>query len=60
MEPLHTIDINEDTLLYADKYFKNLNIPIKSLNTLVIIDIIPSISEKVQLVFIDADKEKLQ
>ena len=37
--------------------FKDLTIPIKSLNTLVIsVDIIPSITEKVQLVFID-DKE---
>ncbi len=55
---LHTIDVNEEYTSYAHKYFKKSNYTdnIKQHigNAL---DVIPFISEKVQLVFIDADKE---
>ena len=55
---LHTIDINEEHTMVAEKYFnkskfsKNINQHIGNA-----IDIIPKINKKFQLAFIDADKE---
>ena len=55
---LHTIDINEEHTMVAEKYFnkskfsKNINQHIGNA-----IDIIPKIKKKFQLAFIDADKE---
>ena len=55
---LHTIDINEEYTSYAHKYFQKSDYNDKITQHIGnAIDIIPSISEKVQLVFIDADKE---
>lgn len=55
---LHTIDINEEHTLVANKYFKNS----KFSNNIIqhvgnAIDIIPKINKKFQIAFIDADKE---
>ena len=55
---LHTIDINEEHTMVAEKYFnkskfsKNINQHIGNA-----INIIPKIKKKFQLAFIDADKE---
>ena len=55
---LHTIDINEEYTSYAHKYFKKSNYTERIKQHIGnAVDIIPFISEKVQLVFIDADKE---
>ena len=55
---LHTIDINEEYTSYADKYFQRSDYTDKITQHIGnAVDVIPSISEKVQLVFIDADKE---
>ena len=55
---LHTIDINEEYTSYAHKYFQKSDYNDKITQHIGnAVDIIPSISEKVQLVFIDADKE---
>jgi caffeoyl-CoA O-methyltransferase len=55
---LHTIDINEENTLLANKYFKkskyNNNI-IQHIGKA--LEIIPTINKKFQLAFIDADKE---
>jgi caffeoyl-CoA O-methyltransferase len=55
---LHTIEINEEHALIADKYFKqskfSKNIKQHIGNAL---EIIPKIDKKFQLAFIDADKE---
>ncbi|MDC3105360.1 O-methyltransferase [bacterium] len=55
---LHTIDINEEHTLVANKYFKkskySKNIVQHIGNA---IDIIPKINKKFQIAFIDADKE---
>jgi len=54
---LHTIDNNEEHITFAEIYFKKSehnNIKQHIGNAL---DIIPNIKEKLQLVFIDADKE---
>ena len=55
---LHTIDINEEYTSYAHKYFQRSDYTDKITQHIGnAVDVIPSISEKVQLVFIDADKE---
>ena len=55
---LHTIDINEEYTSYAHKYFQRSDYTDKITQHIgKAVDVIPSISEKVQLVFIDADKE---
>ena len=55
---LHTIDINEEYTSYAHKYFQRSDYTDKITQHIGnAVDIIPSITEKVQLVFIDADKE---
>tara|TARA_B000000532_G_scaffold244071_1_gene242264 strand:+ start:11725 stop:12366 length:642 start_codon:yes stop_codon:yes gene_type:complete len=55
---LHTIDINEEYTSYAHKYFQKSDYTDKITQHIgYAVDIIPSISENVQLVFIDADKE---
>ena len=55
---LHTIDINEEYTSYAHKYFQRSDYTDKITQHIGnALDVIPSISEKVQLVFIDADKE---
>ena len=55
---LHTIDINEEYTSYAHKYFQKSDYKDKITQHIGnAIDVIPSISEKIQLVFIDADKE---
>ncbi len=55
---LHTIDINEENIAFADKYFQ------RSIHKNQIkqhkgkaVNILPNIKEKIQLVFIDADKK---
>ena len=54
---LHTIDINEEYTFFANKYFKKSKYKNKIKQHIGrALDIIPSISEKVQLAFIDADK----
>ena len=54
---LHTIDINEEYIAFADKYFQ------RSIHKNQIkqhkgnaVNVLPNIKEKIQLVFIDADK----
>jgi len=55
---LHTIDVNEEYTSYANKYFKKSNYTDNIKQHIGnAVNIIPFISEKVQLVFIDADKE---
>tara|TARA_B100000614_G_scaffold248740_1_gene257001 strand:+ start:33 stop:674 length:642 start_codon:yes stop_codon:yes gene_type:complete len=55
---LHTIDINEEYTSYAHKYFQRSDYTDKITQHIGnALDVIPSISDKVQLVFIDADKE---
>ena len=55
---LHTIDINEEYTSYAHKYFQKSEYTDKIIQHIgSAVDVIPSILEKVQLVFIDADKE---
>ena len=55
---LHTIDINEESISFAERYFKKSenykNIKTYTGNAL---DIIPDLSCNFQLAFIDADKE---
>ena len=54
---IHTIDINEEYTFFAKKYFKKSKYKNKIKQHIGrALDIIPSISEKVQLAFIDADK----
>mgnify|MGYP001179755081 FL=1 len=54
---IHTIDINEEYTFYANKYFKKSKYKNKIKQHIGrALDIIPSISDKVQLAFIDADK----
>tara|TARA_B110000914_G_scaffold211189_1_gene211012 strand:+ start:71 stop:736 length:666 start_codon:yes stop_codon:yes gene_type:complete len=55
---LHTIDINEENIAFADKYFQ------RSIHKNQIkqhkgnaVNVLPNIKEKIQLVFIDADKK---
>jgi len=55
---LHTIDINEEYIAFADKYFQKSTYKNKIKQHIgIAIDILPEIKEKIQLVFIDADKE---
>ena len=55
---LHTIDINEEYTSYAHKYFQKSEYSDKITQHIGnAVNVIPSILEKVQLVFIDADKE---
>ena len=55
---LHTIDINEEYIAFADKYFQKSTHKNKIKQHIGnAIDILPEIKEKIQLVFIDADKE---
>jgi predicted O-methyltransferase YrrM len=55
---LHTIDINEEYIAFADKYFQKSTYKNKIKQHIGnAIDILPEIKEKIQLVFIDADKE---
>ena len=55
---LHTIDINEEHTMVAEKYFNKSKFS-KNINQYIgnAIDIIPKINKKFQLAFIDADKE---
>ena len=55
---LHTIDINEEHTMVAEKYFNKSKFS-KNINQYIgnAIDIIPKIKKKFQLAFIDADKE---
>ena len=55
---LHTIEINEEHALIADKYFKKSNYSNNIIQHIGSgIDIIPKTNKKFQLAFIDADKE---
>jgi len=55
---LHTIDINEEYIAFADKYFQKSTYKKKIKQHIGnALDILPEIKEKIQLVFIDADKE---
>tara|TARA_B110000263_G_scaffold39322_1_gene30981 strand:- start:5625 stop:6263 length:639 start_codon:yes stop_codon:yes gene_type:complete len=55
---LHTIDINEEHALVAEKYFKQSKFS-KNIKQHIgkALDIIPKINKRFQLAFIDADKE---
>lgn len=54
---IHTIDINEEYTFYANKYFKKSKYKNKIKQHIGrALDIIPTIPDKVQLAFIDADK----
>ena len=55
---LHTIDINQEHTMVAEKYFNKSKFS-KNINQYIgnAIDIIPKIKKKFQLAFIDADKE---
>jgi len=55
---LHTIDINEEYIAFADKYFQKSDYKenIKQHKGYAV-DVLPTIKDKIQLVFIDADKE---
>ena len=55
---LHTIEINEEHALIADKYFKKSKFS-KNIKQHIgnAVEIIPKIDKKFQLAFIDADKE---
>ena len=55
---LHTIEINEEHALIADKYFKKSRFS-KNIKQHIgnAVEIIPKIDKKFQLAFIDADKE---
>jgi len=55
---LHTIDVNEEHALVAEKYFKQSKFS-KNIKQHIgkALDIIPKINKRFQLAFIDADKE---
>ena len=55
---LHTIDINEENIAFADKYFQR-SIYKNQINQHKgnAVHVLPNIKEKIQLVFIDADKK---
>ena len=55
---LHTIDINEENIAFADKYFQR-SIYKKQIKQHKgnAVNVLPNIKEKIQLVFIDADKK---
>ena len=55
---LHTIDVNEEHTLVAEKYFKQSKFS-KNIKQHIgkALDIIPKINKRFQLAFIDADKE---
>ena len=55
---LHTIDINEEHALVAEKYFKQSKFS-KNIKQHIgkALDVIPKINKRFQLAFIDADKE---
>ena len=55
---LHTIEINEEHALIAEKYFKESKYQKNIIQHIgIAINIIPKIDKKFQLAFIDADKE---
>ncbi|MGY8987139.1 MAG: O-methyltransferase [Flavobacteriales bacterium] len=55
---LHTIDINEEYIAFADKYFQKSTHKNKiKQHKGYAVDVLGEINEKIQLVFIDADKE---
>tara|TARA_B110000263_G_scaffold107480_1_gene93899 strand:- start:3963 stop:4601 length:639 start_codon:yes stop_codon:yes gene_type:complete len=55
---IHTIDINEEHTLIAEKYFKKSKFSKNIIQHLgKALDIIPKINKRFQLAFIDADKE---
>jgi caffeoyl-CoA O-methyltransferase len=56
---LHTIDINDETSLMAQKYFGAAGLSDRIvLHTGDAVDIVPALDEAFDLVFIDADKEQ--
>ena len=55
---LHTLDIDEECTSVANRYFKRSNYAKKIIQHIGnAVDIIPTIDEKFQIAFIDADKE---
>lgn len=55
---IHTIDINEEFIAFSKKYFKKSNYKKNIIQHQGrAIDVIPKITDQIQLVFIDADKE---